>query len=141
MAEPTHSMKVKAMPDGWISTCPCGWNGWGSTEVRAMDLWAEHLSIDDGRRWNPVLVGVKKSEFDFRLDWYTKSKMKTPTDIFRAEGLNLPLVPEAFDAFNQRVQRRIQDAIVAADISLALELAQLKLEINRRIYDFQRSKS
>jgi hypothetical protein len=56
-------------------------------------------------------------------------------DSFRKRGESLPLTVEAFDRFN----RDIQAAILAAPGPFeATQLAQLKLETNRRIYNSRR---
>lgn len=55
---------------------------------------------------------------------------RTLADIFRSWGARLPRNIEAFDAFNQHIQIAIS---FSNDENAALELSQIKLEVNRRL--------
>lgn len=59
-------------------------------------------------------------------------------DALRYYGESLPLTIEAFDTFNRDIQAEILKA-ERLDPALAIQLAQLKLDINKRIYNAQRA--
>lgn len=58
-------------------------------------------------------------------------------ECWRKRGEALPLTVEAFDDFNREIQVSILE-FEGALPALAVGLAQVKLEINKRIYDAQR---
>ena len=62
------------------------------------------------------------------------SDSRTLVDIFREWGARLPLTIEAFDGFNDHIQA----AIRASEGQISLELLQIKLEVNQRIYDLRK---
>lgn len=59
-------------------------------------------------------------------------------ECWRKRGESLPLVPEAFDAFNRDIHNEVLK-FEFTDSKLALDLAQLQVEINRRIYNAKRA--
>lgn len=79
-----------------------------------------------------------------RESWFINWKMSTPTptttqdtellDCIRRIGNELPLEPAQFDLFNKVVLNIIGIATPA----LAVQLAQLMLDVNKRIYEARR---
>lgn len=55
---------------------------------------------------------------------------------FRKWGQSLPLNPDAFSEFNRAIQVAVENC--ASDRKLAGQLAQVKLEINQRLYNVRK---
>ena len=69
----------------------------------------------------------------------TQTQTASVFERFRSRGESLPLKAESFDSFNRNIQAVITTAALADDTFQAAFLAQLKLDINKRIYNHQRS--